>query len=138
MKEEGHRFLHTLSRSSKKAPLKVGGGGDQGTDKWSCHHRPHLRPPITIKRVSQHQILLICTFLPQVSEVGDSLAIKGQNKTLYRFCSQITVLWAMPFFQISYPLWTARGNSWMIQATGSDPLFRNSFLGVSLHAQGTA
>lgn len=80
-----------------------------------------------------------CTFLPSVSKVGDSLATtKGQNKTLYKFCSQITVLWAIPFFQILYPLWTAHGNSWMIQATGWDSLFRKSFLGVSLYAQGTA
>lgn len=62
--------------------------------------------------------------------VTPSLATKGrENKILYEFCSQTTVLWAVSFFLILYPLWAARGSSWVIQGTG------NSFSGVSFHAQ---
>lgn len=137
MMEKRHCFLHTLSRSSKKVPPPKAGGGvgvvrGQNTESSHCRRPP---PPYQECQLAPGP----CTFLPSVSKVGDSLATtKGQNKTLYKFCSQITVLWAIPFFQILYPLWTAHGNSWMIQATGWDSLFRKSFLGVSLYAQGTA
>lgn len=137
MMEKRHCFLHTLSRSSKKVPPPQSWGGvgvvrGQNTESSHCRRPP---PPYQECQLAPGP----CTFLPSVSKVGDSLATtKGQNKTLYKFCSQITVLWAIPFFQILYPLWTAHGNSWMIQATGWDSLFRKSFLGVSLYAQGTA
>lgn len=81
----------------------------------------------------RHQVLCSSVFFfPEpLMLVTHSLATKGrENKILYEFCSQTTVLWAVSFFLILYPLWAARGNSWMIQGTG------NGFSGVSFHAQG--
>lgn len=83
----------------------------------------------------QHQVLCSSVFFfPEpLMLVTHSLATKGrENKILYELCSQTTVLWAVSFFLILYPLWAACRNSWMIQGTG------NSFPGVSFHAQGTA
>lgn len=77
----------------------------------------------------QHQVLCSSVFFfPEpLMLVTHSL----ENKILYELCSQTTVLWAVSFFLILYPLWAACRNSWMIQGMG------NSFPGVSFHAQGT-
>lgn len=87
----------------------------------------------SISRDSAPSPVLICVFLPGASHVGDSLTSykRKREQILYEFCPQTTVLWAVSFFLILYPLWAARGNSRMIQGTG------NSFSGVSFHAQGT-
>lgn len=86
-----------------------------------------------LSQETQHQVLCSSVFFsPEpLMLVTHSPATKGrENKILCELCSQTTVLWAVSFFLTLYPLWAARGNSWMIHGTG------NSFPGVSFHAQG--
>lgn len=63
----------------------------------------------SISRDSAPSPVLICVFLPGASHVGDSLTSykRKREQILYEFCPQTTVLWAVSFFLILYPLWAA-------------------------------
>lgn len=146
IKKKGKSFSPTLFTSSTKIcpkqtnlqPMRI-----TGLWIWSAfglppevrHQGGRANSTFIYSRGLALNHLLIFTSLQKGPDVGDARD-SWRRQHWFGFIHESLLLWAILFSLIPHSLFIACGKEEMIGATSSGPPFRNSFLGVSFHAQG--